>query len=164
MSRYLGLLEISFVTGRLTPYLRNPAARLIKSPKLFVGDSGLACHLTGATDLDPSGDEPLRGALYETYVHQNLRAILDAHLPDAELGCWSVQGRHEVDFVIARGRRVMAIELKSASRFSKKDLNGLRAFRARATGFVTGILAYNGTEALALGDDLFVIPLGLLLS
>jgi predicted AAA+ superfamily ATPase len=164
VSRYIGLLETSFVLARLFPYLHSRAARLIKSPKIFVTDSGLGCHLTATRNLEATADEPLRGALFETYVYQNLSGILGAHLPEAELGFWSVQGRHEVDFVITHGRRAIALEIKSGSRFGQNDLAGLRFLLAKTPHIVAGVLAYNGTEAVALGEKLFAIPLGLVLS
>jgi predicted AAA+ superfamily ATPase len=164
VSRYLGLLEASFVFVRLAPHLRSRATRLLKSSKIFVSDSGLAAHLTGATDLAPKADEPMRGALIETYVHQNLAGILGAHLPRARLDYWSIQGRHEVDFVISLGRETVAIEVKAGARLGERDLAGLEAFKAQTPGVRAGIVAYNGTEVLRLGDDLYAVPLSLLLS
>ena len=163
-ARYLALLETSFLLTRLPPYLRSRATRLIKSAKLFVSDSGIAAHLAGVDDLSPGGNEPRRGALFETYVAQNLTAIVDAHLPRAEVSFWSVQGRHEVDFVIAHGASCLAIEVKAATRFDGRDLAGLRAFLARHREAVAGVLAYNGRQAVSLGDRLWAIPVGLLLS
>jgi uncharacterized protein len=164
VSRYLGLLEAAFVIVRLAPHLRSRATRLLKSPKVFVSDSGLAAHLIGATDLSPEADERMRGALLETYVHQNLAGILDAHLPQARLAHWSLQGRHEVDFVLSQGPRAVAIEVKAAARIGDRDLAGLKALRAKTSGVQAGIVAYNGSEVFRLGDDLHAIPLGLLLS
>jgi uncharacterized protein len=164
VSRYLGLLEAAFVVVRLAPHLRSRATRLLKSPKIFVSDSGLAAHLIAATDLSPEADEPMRGALLETYVYQNLAGILDAHLPQARLDYWSLQGRHEVDFVVSQGSRAVAIEVKAAARIGDRDLAGLKALKATTTGVRTGIVAYNGSEVLRLGDDLCAIPLTLLLS
>lgn len=106
----------------------------------------------------------MRGRLYETFVYQNLAGILSAYLPDAELCFWSVQGRHEVDFVVSVGRQAVAIEVKAGSRFGRGDLAGLRAFASKTPNVVAGVLAYNGSEALSLGEGLFAIPLGLLLS
>ncbi len=163
-SRYLGLLEASFVLDRLEPYLRNRTTRLIKSPKAFITDSGLAAHLAGVTDLSPSSGEPLRGALFETYVFQNLSAILGAHLPRAQVAFWNVQGRYEVDFIVTTPRHAIAIEVKAASRFKTRDLRGLVSFKSKTAECRAGILAYNGSEAVTLGDDLYAIPLGLLLS
>jgi predicted AAA+ superfamily ATPase len=164
VSRYLGLLEAAFVIVRLAPHLRSRATRLLKSPKIFVSDSGLAAHLVGATDLSPEADEPMRGALLKTYVYQNLAGILDAHLPQARLDYWSLQGRHEVDFVVSQESLAVAIEVKAAARIGDRDLAGLKALKAKTPGVRAGIVAYNGSEVLRLGDDLFAIPLDLLLS
>lgn len=162
--RYLGLLETSFILNRLPPYTRSRTTRLLRSPKIFLTDSALACHLTATSDVSVAADEPLRGPLYETLVYQNLAGILDAHLPEAELGFWSIQGRHEVDFVISHQRRHVAIEVKAAGRFGARDLAGLRAFRRTTPGASVGILAYNGSEAFVPEKGLFVVPLGMLLS
>lgn len=162
--RYLDLLETSFVIRRLPPFLKNRSSRLIKSPKLYFTDSGLAAHLGGVTDLAPGRDDVLRGALFETFMAQNLAALLEAHLPDARLAYWHEQGRHEVDFVIEAGRQVVAIEVKAATRWSEGDLSGLRAFAARTPDCTAAVLAYNGRQAFKLDGPLFAIPLGHLLA
>ncbi len=161
--RYVDLLETSFLIRRLPPFLKNRSSRLIKSPKLHFTDSGLAAHLAGATDLQPGRDDRLRGALLETYVGQNLAAILEAHLPDAQLAYWHEHSRHEVDFVIESARRVMAVEVKAGSRFGERDLAGLRAFLSRTPQCTAAVLAYNGTTAAQLAERLWAIPIGQLL-
>lgn len=161
--RYLHLLEASFLVRRVPPFMKNRSTRLIKSPKLFMTDSGIACHLGGIQSLAPGADEPLRGALLETYVFQNVAAILEAHLPEAELGYWHEQGRHEVDMVIEWNRRVIAIEIKWATRWNASDLAGLHAFIARTPQCVAGVLAYNGTRCASIGPKLWAIPIGHLL-
>ena len=161
--RYLDLLETSFLIRRLPPFLKNRSSRLVKSPKLHFTDSGLAAHLAGITTLEPGRDDLLRGALFETYVAQNLAALLEAHLPDAQLAFWQEQGRHEVDFVIDLGRKVFAVEVKAATRWSEGDLSGLRAFLERTPACVATVLAYNGKEAVKLDEHLWAIPIGQLL-
>ena len=161
--RYLDLLEASFLIRRLPPFLKNRSSRLVKSPKLHFTDSGLAAHMAGVTTLEPGRDDMLRGALFETFMAQNLAALLEAHLPDAQLAFWHEQGRHEVDFVIELGRKVFAIEVKAATRWSSSDLSGLRAFLERTPACAAAVLAYNGKEAVKLEDRLFAIPLGGLL-
>ena len=161
--RYLDLLEASFLIRRLPPFLKNRSSRLVKSPKLHFTDSGLAAHMAGITTLEPGRDDLLRGALFETYVAQNLAALLEAHLPDAQLAFWHEQGRHEVDFVIEMGRKVFAIEVKAATRWNENDLSGLRTFLERTPDCVAAVLAYNGKEAVKLNERLFAIPFGILL-
>jgi len=161
--RYLDLLEASFLIRRLPPFLRNRSSRLVKSPKLHFTDSGLAACMAGVTTLEPGRDDLLRGALYETYVAQNLAALLETHVPDARLSFWHEQGRHEVDFVVEVGRRVFAIEVKAATRWSEGDLSGLRAFLDRTPDCAAAVLAYNGREAVKLDGRLWAIPMGHLL-
>ncbi|NJD68200.1 MAG: hypothetical protein C3F12_03135 [Candidatus Methylomirabilota bacterium] len=163
-SRYLALLEASFVVHRIPPYLRNPASRLIRSSKVYMCDSGLACYLAGIKGPDRDLQEILRGPMLETYVAQNLSAIMATKWPEASLCFWSIQGRYEVDFIVEAGTRCLAIEVKGATRWDDKDLSGLRAFIAATPQCVAGILAYNGEQAVRLGEKLWAIPLGTILS
>ncbi len=160
-SRYLSLLEISFIINRMPPYLRNRASRIIKSPKMYISDSGLACHLAGIKSLE---DEPFRGAMFETYAAQNLSAIINARWGDAQLYFWNVQGRHEVDFIIESGNKCIAVELKAAARWTDKDLSGLRAFLSSTPHCIAAVLAYNGTDPVRLKDRIWAIPVGTVLS
>lgn len=160
-SRYLSLLEASFIIYRVSPYLRNRASRLIKSPKVYVSDSGLACYLSGIESLE---SEPLKGAMFETYVAQNLSGIIDARWPEARIYFWNVQGRYEVDFIVEAGNRCIAIEVKGSARWEDRDLSGLRAFLSATPHCVAAILAYNGTEAVKLGGLMWAIPLSIVLS
>jgi hypothetical protein len=160
-SRYLSLLEASFIIYRVSPYLRNRSSRLIKSPKVYLSDSGLACYLAGIESLE---SEMLKGAMFETYVAQNLSGIVDARWPEAKLCFWNIQGRYEVDFVIETGNRCLAIEIKAASRWEERDLAGLRAFLTTTPHCVAAILAYNGIETVRLGERIWAIPLSIVLS
>jgi hypothetical protein len=161
--RYLGLMEASFVLSRLPPFLANRASRVVKSPKLYVGDSGLACHLAGVERLERADDEPLRGALFETYVAHNLAALLAARWPGAGLHYWGVQGRHEVDFVLASGRDCLAVEVKAGDRIDGRDAAGLRALLDGTPRCRAAVLAYNGTETLSLGERLWALPIDVVL-
>ena len=163
-SRYLHLLEASFLVRQIPPFLHNHSSRLIKSPKLYLTDSGLAAYLTQTRSIDATGMEPMRGPLFETYVLQNFSAILEAHLPDASIAFWHEQGRHEVDFVIESRKKAWAFEIKASARWSESDLNGLKAFMERTPQCVAGILAYNGKSTVPLGPKLWAVPLGHLLA
>ncbi len=163
-SRYLSLLDASFIINRTPPYLRNPASRLIKSPKIYMTDSGLACFLAGVRKNETGLQESIKGALVETYVAQNLSGIIDMTWNDAGLYFWSIQGRFEVDFIVETEGKCIAIEVKSGGRWGDKDLTGLRTFISSTPHCVAGILAYNGRNAVKLGERLWAIPLSIVLS
>jgi predicted AAA+ superfamily ATPase len=161
-SRYLSLLEASFVVSRVGPFLSNRATRLIKSPKLYVGDSGLAAHLSGSSE--PMREPALGGALLETYAAQNIASILESSWPGARLSFWSIQGRHEVDFIVESGSDSLAIEVKSGARVRDRDIAGLQAFLRTEPRCRVALLAYGGSEVVPLGERLWAVPLDRVLS
>ena len=166
VARHLSLFETSFLIARLSPYFLNQASRLIKSPKLYLSDSGLAGYFAGIEEPNKLGGDPFSGPLLETYVYQNLISLLRSRQTGGRLCFWHVQGRHEVDFIMEIGRKTYAIEIKNGSRWKGKDLTGLRTFLGSTPACQAGILAYNGAggEAVSLGERLWAVPLGLLLS
>lgn len=161
--RYLGLLEASFTVHRLPPFLRSRVSRLVKSPKIYLADSGIATRLTRSRMATDPGDR-LTGPLLETFVAQHLRALLGAWRPGATLGFWNIQGRHEVDLVIEEGDRCAAIEVKGAARWSDSDLCSLRRFLEVVPDCVAAVLACDTPRVVPLGDRLWAMPLGRLLA
>lgn len=162
--RYLNLMEVLMVLRRLPPFLGNRSSRLIKAPKLYFSDSGLAAHLAGVRQQGSLTMEPLRGALLETFILQNLLATLEPHLPGLQVYYWHEQGRREVDFVLETGRRVIAIEVKSQARFNPGDAKNLIDFLARTPACELGILSYQGTEVFQVMPKLWAVPHHVLLS
>ena len=160
--RYVSLLETTFVINRIQPYVRNHASRLIKSPKAYVSDTGLAFHLAGLNEN--ATIDRFKGALYENYVFQNMQSILSAHLPDSKLFYWNIQGRHEVDFIIENGQETFAVEVTSSSSWQEKDLSGLTAFLASSKNCKMAIVAYAGSKVLQLEKNIWALPIPLLLS
>ena len=163
-SRYLSLLETSFVISKLSPYLRNKASRLIKSPKVYIADSGLACFMAGIQELQTDEQEPLLGAMFETYVAQNLVSIIGSRWKEAELYFWSVQGRHEVDFIYRSRPKLPGSRGEVFSSMGEEGLVGIGGFSGLTPRCVAGILCHNGTEAVRLGEKIWALPLGLILS
>jgi predicted AAA+ superfamily ATPase len=161
-SRYIALMEASFVINRVPPHLKNPAARLIKAPKLYLSDTGLAAHLIGIRTLNIS--EPLRGMLLENYVAQNLVGIFSVYDPEIRITYWNIQGRYEVDFIIEFNGDTIAIEVKNSTRWREQDLTGLKAYLSSNPKCRAGILAYMGSEVLKITDKIWVVPIHLILS
>lgn len=160
-ARYLGWMEATYIIRRLQPYLRNKASRIKKSPKIYFSDSGFACHLAGCSDL---ADYPSRGSLYENYIYQNIASILGNTIPNGRIFYWQTQAGKEVDFIIEQGQNLIAIEVKSAESWGGRDLAGLNEFLSVTPNCKAAVLAYNGKESAKIGDRLWAIPLGALLS
>ena len=158
---YLGLLEELFVVQRVQAYTRSLRSGIRKSPKLFVSDSGIACFLAGCREL---ADHPLKGFMFETYVFQNLAAILEAHAPGWSIRSWRVDETREVDLVLDTREQAVGIEIKAGEIPQKKDIRALRAFMDSTPECRLCILAYNGVDIATLGEGIWAVPLGLLLA
>ena len=161
-SRYLSLMEASFILSRVQPHFKNKTTRLIKSPKIYLSDTGLSAYLEEIKDSNVN--EMARGALLESYVAQNLEGIFSAYYPGAKITYWNIQGRYEVDFIIEVGGKTLAIEVKSGSRWKESDLAGIKAYLASNKECLGGLLAYNGRDVLKLGKNIWAVPVNLLLS
>lgn len=149
--RWLNLLETSYLLVRLPAYAVNRTKRLIKSPKIYWGDTGVALHLSET-------DEP-GGAHLENLVLHDLLAWRDARLERAEIGYWRTSVGEEVDFVIETGGQLLPIEVKATARPRLSDATHLRTFRdeygkkARA-----GLLLHTGTTVEWLAPDVLSAP------
>ena len=163
VSRWLSILETSFLIRRVSPFFSNYSKRLVKAPKLYCGDSGLASFLCGVHDGDALKSGPLRGAIAETYVCQNIAAILSAYLPEARLYHYRSHSGLEVDFIIECGERVIAVEVKSSSRVDARDLKALSEFVGREKRCVAGFVVHTGCETVRIGEKQWSLPLGILL-
>lgn len=155
--RYLNLMETSYQIVRLEPYAVNRTKRLIKTPKLYWNDAGLALHLGHAgTDGEPSG------AHFENLVLCDLLVWRDTHVPRAAVTYWRTASGHEVDFVLERGRQLVGVEVKANANAhpSTKDIQGLRAFLSehprQARG---GVVLHGGDESYWLDEKILAVAL-----
>jgi hypothetical protein len=149
--RYLTLLETSYLLVRLPAYAVNRTKRLIKSPRLFWSDTGVALHLSG-------GAEP-NGAHLENLVLHDLLAWRDARLDRAELFYWRTAIGEEVDFVVETGGQLIPIEVKAARRPRLSDAAHLRTVRAEHGKTArAGLLLHTGTALEWLTPDVLAAP------
>ncbi|MBM3523587.1 MAG: ATP-binding protein, partial [Alphaproteobacteria bacterium] len=108
ISDYVALLERVFLLDRLPPWHSNRLSRLIKTPKLHIGDTGLACALLGIDAAALAADRAMLGQLLETFVFQELSR--QAIAQEQPLGFFHFRDRDdfEVDIVVERGARQIA--------------------------------------------------------
>jgi predicted AAA+ superfamily ATPase len=147
---YLGLLETTFQATRLPPYARNRTKRLIKTPKLYWNDVGLALYLAGG---DPTG------AHLENYVLTDLLAWRDTETPRPEITYWRTAAGAEVDFVIERQRKLLAVEVKVSSAPTPRDAAHLVTFQSEYGSAVRGgLVLHGGEEIYWLGERILAVP------
>ena len=149
--RWLNLLETSYLLVRLPAYAVNRTKRLIKAPKIYWGDTGLALHLAESEEPD--------GAHLENLVLHDLLAWRDARVERAELGYWRTSIGEEVDFVIETGGKLLPIEVKSTTRPRLSDATHLRTFRTEyGKKSRAGLLLHTGNTLEWLAPDVLAAP------
>ncbi len=152
---WLSILEASFIIYRLMPYYNNFGKRVIKSPKYYFTDVGLLCFLLGIRDPSQVGRDPLVGSIFENLiVAESLKARSNAGQP-ADLYFFRDSNGNEVDIILAEGRTLTAVEVKSAVTFSFSLLKGLRSFR-KLTEQEDSYLLYNG-DPLDLSEGIHLL-------
>jgi len=158
---YISLLSRLFLVEELQPWHNNRLKRLIKTPKLHFGDTGVACALLGITSKTLEADRSLLGQFLETFVYQELRR--QASWRDEALSFYHFRDKDgvEVDIVLeAPELKVAGVEVKASSTVTSSDFCGLRKLR-NATGerFTAGVVVYDGENTLPFGDKLYAVPI-----
>jgi len=157
-TRYLSLLEVSFLVWKLPAFTVNRGKRLAKSPRLLWVDSGLAAHLAGYREKSELTEGRPWGAWLEAWVGHQLRAWAAGRDPRPELSTWRTSAGHEVDFIIESGRRILPLEVKATARPVGSDLRGLETFLDLHREARLGVLACACTEAHAVSSRIIAVP------
>jgi uncharacterized protein len=142
---------VSHQLVRLPAFSVNRTKRLIKTPKLYWSDTGLALHLAGET-------KP-RGAHLENMVLCDLLAWTGCTPDPPQLLYWRTSTGEEVDFVIEHASGLIPIEVKAARRARLSDARALLTFRSEYPDLArTGLLLHAGTETEWLADGVLAVP------
>jgi len=145
---WLSVLEASYLVTLLRPYHINFNKRLVKTPKLYFLDVGLAAWLLGIQTVEQLAVHPLRGSLFETLV---VAELLKARLHAGQrpgLYFWRDSNGHEVDVIIERGDRWVPVEIKVGMTVARDFFAGLQKWLALA-GDRAGdpVLIYGGDDS-----------------
>jgi hypothetical protein len=143
---------------RLPAYTTSHTTRLLKSPKAYWNDTGLAVFLSGyytETELQKARE---LGAYFETWIYHHLRVLSRLLTPAAKLYFWRTSNGHEVDFILEHGRRLLAIEVKRTINPGYGDTAGLRTFLTRHPHASGGLLLHSGREIRRLDHNILAAP------
>jgi len=149
LRQWLSVLVASYLVFELPPWFENIGKRVIKSPKLYFADVGLAAFLLGIHTAEQASRDPLRGNLYENLVISDVMKRFCNAGQRPELYFYRDTHGNEVDLLIRRGRKLTPVEIKSASTFSVDFLKGIRRF-GEAVGeevLTDGFVLFNGVQS-----------------
>lgn len=154
---WLSVLEMSFVVFRLQPYHKNYNKRIVKMPKLYFYDVGLALSLMGVEELSQVQLHPFRGALFENLI---LLEIMKQRLNAGRrpnLYFWRDNTGNEIDILLDRGTELLAIEVKSGQTVTADYFKGLN-FWQRTSGQEGGFVVYAGDQQQMRSNGVQVVP------
>jgi uncharacterized protein len=164
LTRYLTLLERAFLVRRVPAWTSNRGHRLIKTPRVWLPDTGLLAFLAGLTPARLAAGGETVGPLLETFVASELAKQLTWSETSAQLFHFCSHAGREVDLMLeADDGRIVGIEVKAAATLGARDFKGLDALRDIAgRRFHRGIVLYTGNESLPFGNDLWALPIAAL--
>lgn len=144
LANWLSVLEAAFVVHRIHPYHENFGKRVIKAPKVYFTEVGLASYLLGIQSPDQVGRDPLLGGLFENLVvNEILKARYNLGKPS---GLHFMRDNHgnEVDLLLESDRQLVPIEVKAAMTWSERMAKGIRFVQSTAPNATKGYVVYAG--------------------
>ena len=160
--RYLNLLETGFLVRRIRPMATNPSAALVKAPKVFWTDCGLAASLAGIKSSADATQRLDAGFWLEQTLFQTLDTWRALDSQRRKLHFWRDRAGHEEDFILEEAGKLVALEIKAGSQVTTGDLIGIHAFRdalKRKASLVRGVVLHSG-KARPLDTDDIALPWG----
>lgn len=163
ISEYVSLLSKTFLVETLPPWHSNRLSRLVKTPKLHIGDTGLACSLLGVDGKGLWDDRKMFGQMLETFVYQELRRQADCYEDTVRFSHFRDKDGVEIDIVLESKGKIFGIEVKASSTVTGGDFKALRKLRdAAGKKFAAGVVFYDGDAAVPFGKGLRAAPVSCL--
>ena len=158
--RWLDLLENTFQWRELFPYHGNTIKRVSGKRKGFWRDSGICCYLQKISSPESLAVSPMRGALFESWLTNELSSLAALLPMPPQLYHWRTSGGAEVDLVMELDGRLFPIEMKCKTNLTRHDTRGLRAFRDTygKDKVSPAIIVYAGHECFRLNETTTAIP------
>jgi hypothetical protein len=160
LKRYFTLFETTFLTRPAPAWSTNRGKRLIKTPKLFLCDTGLASSMLGISAEALQRDSVLRGGLLENFVGMELLKQAGWSAVKTQLFHFRTASGQEVDFLLEDSAGgIVGIEVKASATVTGHDFNGMRALAEIAgSRFHRGIVLYTGRETVPFAANLYAVP------
>jgi len=148
LAEWLSVLEASFIVYRLKPYFENFGKRLVKTPKLYFTDVGLASSLLGIRTAEAAARDPLLGNLFENLVVMEAVKQASNRGEAPALYFYRDQNGREVDLIIERDRKLIPVEIKASSTWNPEFAKNLRWFQTLSPRAECGMVIYGGENRI----------------
>jgi len=157
---YLVILEQTFQLKMVRPFFENIGKQFIKSPKIFLNDTGVMSYFLGIYTLEQFEASTYKGALVETFVFNELIKHIGFSMEDTKLYHYLTNDKKEIDFILQRNNDIVAIEVKSSSKVGKDDFRHIRDYQKKSDKNIFGIVFYMGQNILQIDEQCVALPMG----
>ncbi len=147
IGNWLSILQASYIIHLLPPWYGNLSKRLIKSPKLYFYDTGLACRLLQIRSTNDLSLHPLRGQLFETFIVAEVVKFFHNRGIRPPLSYYRDSNGMEIDLIIDQGSKLIPLEIKAASQINSSFHSNISRFKALNLRTSTGRLVYAGDHS-----------------
>ena len=152
ISSWMSVLESSFLIYRLKPHFANISKRMVKSPKIYFTEPGLAAYLLGIETPEQMARDPLRGQLFENLVVMEAYKGFSNRGRDPRLAFLRTEKGFEIDLMIAEGSRFRPVEIKSSMTFGKALVKNLETYMDESDDGISPTLVYDGEPVVSYGE------------
>lgn len=154
---WLSILETSYTIFLLKPYYKNFNKRLVKSPKLYFCDTGLAASLLGLEDSRQMETHYMRGELFENMVINEFIKRAYAQGREPNLYFWRDSNNDEVDLLSEQGTNIECYEIKSAATMHSDHFSSLKTFAKQAQLDTTRLhVVYGGEQDIQTSNGSYI--------
>lgn len=156
-SSWISILEASYIIFLLKPHHKNFNKRLVKMPKLYFFDTGLASFLLGINSVTQLSTHYNKGSLFESFIISEF--IKRRYHEGKEHNCffWRDKTGHEIDLIIDNGNEISPIEIKSGQTVTNSYFKGINYWNKISSSTKEGFIIYGGKEA-QLRKNIKILP------
>jgi predicted AAA+ superfamily ATPase len=160
VENYLVILQQTFQLQLLRPFFENIGKQFVKSSKIFLNDTGLMSYFLGIYTIEQFESSSYKGALVETFVFNELLKHCEFSIDDTKIYHYLTSDKKEIDFILQRNEKIIAIEVKSSSKVGKDDFRHIMDYQKKSSKDVFGIVFYMGENVLHINEHCVALPMG----
>ena len=157
---FITLLAQLYQIELIKPYSENIGKRFVKTPKMHLMDTGVLCHLLRIKNKTELDNSHYKGQVFETFVFSELQKHISFATESTDLFHYRTSDNKEIDFILSRGEKLLAIEVKASSSVNKQDFKHIIDFQDKSSKEVIGIILYMGEHILEIDKKNFAVPFG----
>jgi hypothetical protein len=145
------------------PYYENIGKQFVKSPKLYINDTGIVSYFLGINSLEILEVSHHKGALVETFVCNELLKHISFASDSTSLFHYRTSDKKEIDFILQQNNKIIAIEVKSSSKVEASDFKHIIDFQKNGSGDIFGVVFYMGENVPWINERCVALPFSFLL-